>query len=177
MLTSSAPLSHLIFKFLGETGGDSWVSKAPTNDTAIGIVPTMTALRFETAHENHTWHPASSRDRRAARRCQRSAGNRARQPSRFVCLCSGPYFDFSETKRPSRSLAFRGPFSPLWPPLSCFQRRRASALPALAGVAFVAVHAGMYPAERKVSADLMDITEIQMRADKNMPMTVIKDHM
>jgi|SoimicMinimDraft_8_1059736.scaffolds.fasta_scaffold109824_1 hypothetical protein len=48
---------------------------------------------------------------------------------------------------------------------------------ALAGVAFVAVHAGMYPAERKVSADLMNITEIQMRADKNMPTTVIKDHM
>ena len=48
---------------------------------------------------------------------------------------------------------------------------------ALAGVAYVVVHAGMYPAEKKVSADLMDITEIQMRANKNMPTTVIKDHM
>ena len=40
LLTPSAPLSHLIFKFLGEGGSDSRVSKAPTNDTTIGVVPT-----------------------------------------------------------------------------------------------------------------------------------------
>ena len=50
-------------------------------------------------------------------------------------------------------------------------------LSGLAVVAFVAIYAGSYPAEKKVSADLMNITEIQMRADKNMPTTIIKDHM
>jgi hypothetical protein len=48
---------------------------------------------------------------------------------------------------------------------------------ALVGVAVVAVHTGKYTAERKISADLMNITEIQMRADKNMPTTVIKGHL
>ena len=56
LLTPSAPLSHLIFKFLGEGGGDSRVSKAPTNDTAIGVVPTMTALRFATAPRMKIMH-------------------------------------------------------------------------------------------------------------------------
>ena len=44
---------------------------------------------------------------------------------------------------------------------------------ALGGVAFLALQAGTIPT-KKVSADLMDITQIQMRADKNMPKSVIK---
>jgi hypothetical protein len=46
---------------------------------------------------------------------------------------------------------------------------------ALLGVAFVVMHAGMYSAERKVSTDIMNITEMQTVANKNIPTTVIKD--
>ena len=48
---------------------------------------------------------------------------------------------------------------------------------ALVGVVVVALQTGKYSAETKVATDIMNITEIQMRADKNMPMTTIKDHM
>ena len=46
---------------------------------------------------------------------------------------------------------------------------------ALLGVAFVAVHVGSYSAERKASADIMNITEMQTVANKNMPTTVTTD--
>jgi len=46
---------------------------------------------------------------------------------------------------------------------------------ALVGVAFVALQAGLYSAERKTSADIMNINEMQMVADKTMPVTRIKD--
>ena len=43
------------------------------------------------------------------------------------------------------------------------------------GVALVALQAAMYSAGRKTSADIMNITEMQTVANKNMPTTVIKD--
>ena len=47
---------------------------------------------------------------------------------------------------------------------------------AIVGVLFFgAVHVGSYSAERKVSADMMNITEMQTAAHKNMPTTVIMD--
>jgi hypothetical protein len=46
---------------------------------------------------------------------------------------------------------------------------------AIVGVAFVALQAAMYSAERKTSAELMNITEMQTVAYKTMPITVIKD--
>ena len=47
---------------------------------------------------------------------------------------------------------------------------------AIVGVLFFgAVQVGSYSAERKVSADMMNITEMQTMVDKNMPTTVIKD--
>jgi hypothetical protein len=46
---------------------------------------------------------------------------------------------------------------------------------AIVGVAFVVVHVGSYSAERKTSADIMNITEMQTVVNKNMPTTVIKD--
>jgi hypothetical protein len=46
---------------------------------------------------------------------------------------------------------------------------------AIVGVAFVALQAAMYSAERKTSAELMNITELQTVAYKNLPTTVIKD--
>jgi hypothetical protein len=46
-------------------------------------------------------------------------------------------------------------------------------LGALGGVAFLALQAGTIPT-KKVSADLMDIAQIQMQADKSMPKSVIK---
>ena len=48
-------------------------------------------------------------------------------------------------------------------------------LSAVVGVAFVALQAAMYSAGRKASADIMNITEMQTVAYKNMPTTVIKD--
>ncbi|MGA7039958.1 MAG: hypothetical protein WBZ08_16420 [Pseudolabrys sp.] len=48
-------------------------------------------------------------------------------------------------------------------------------LSAVVGVAFVALQAAMYSAERKASADIMNITEMQTVAYKNLPTTVIKD--
>jgi hypothetical protein len=47
---------------------------------------------------------------------------------------------------------------------------------AIVGVLFVgAVHVGSYSAEKKVSADMMHITEMQTFANKNMPATVVMD--
>jgi len=47
---------------------------------------------------------------------------------------------------------------------------------AIVGVLFVgAVHVGSYSAEKKVSADMMHITEMQTFANKNMPATVVTD--
>ena len=47
---------------------------------------------------------------------------------------------------------------------------------AIVGVLFFgAVHVGSYSAERKVSADLMNINEMQTVANKNMPTTVVID--
>ena len=48
---------------------------------------------------------------------------------------------------------------------------------ALLGVAFGALQVAMYSAERKASADIMNITEMQRVANKNIPTTVIKDPM
>jgi len=46
---------------------------------------------------------------------------------------------------------------------------------AVAGVAFVALQAGWYSAERKASTDIMNITQMHSVANKNMLTTVIKD--
>jgi formate/nitrite transporter FocA (FNT family) len=46
---------------------------------------------------------------------------------------------------------------------------------AIVGAAFVAVHVGSYSAEKKTSAEIMNITEMQTVVNKNMPTTVIKD--
>jgi hypothetical protein len=48
-------------------------------------------------------------------------------------------------------------------------------LSAVVGVAFVALQAAMYSAGRKASADIMNITEMQAVANKNIPTTLIKD--
>jgi len=53
--------------------------------------------------------------------------------------------------------------------------RNAVWLFAIVGIAFVAVHVGSYSAERKTSADIMSITEMQTVANKNLPTTVIDD--
>ena len=53
--------------------------------------------------------------------------------------------------------------------------RNAVWLFALVGVAFVAIHVGSYSAQRKTSADIMNITEMQTVVNKNMPTTVITD--
>ena len=46
---------------------------------------------------------------------------------------------------------------------------------AIVGVAFVALQAAMYSAERKTSVELMNITEMQTAAYKTIPTMVIKD--
>ena len=48
-------------------------------------------------------------------------------------------------------------------------------LSAVVGVALVALQAAMYSAGRKAPTDIMNITEMQTVANKNMPTTVIKD--
>ena len=89
LLTPSAPLSHLIFKFLGEGGDDSRVSKAPTNDTAIGVVPTMTALRFATAPRMKIMHGTQLRAETSERHGDVNEVEviALDSLSRFVCLC------------------------------------------------------------------------------------------
>jgi hypothetical protein len=53
--------------------------------------------------------------------------------------------------------------------------RNAVCLFAIVGVAFVAVLVGSYSAERKTSADIMNITEMHAVVNKSMPTTVITD--
>ena len=53
--------------------------------------------------------------------------------------------------------------------------RNVALLFALVAVAFVAVRGGMDLAERKAAADLMNISEMQTIAYKNMPTTAVKD--
>jgi hypothetical protein len=45
------------------------------------------------------------------------------------------------------------------------------------GLVVVSIKAGTYTAERKVATDILNISEMQMRANTNLPVTAIKDHM